>query len=64
MVRMLVCLNVCVCVCVCVRVYVSFGSVSRDNILRLKNTLITINYYYVISVNDVGVLWFGCTPSK
>ena len=33
--------SVCVCVCVCVRAYV-LRIVSRDKILRFKNTLIII----------------------
>ena len=35
------CLCVCVCVCVCLRL------VSRDKILRFKNTLIIIYYYHI-----------------
>ena len=47
MVRMLVCVGasvcVCVCVCVCAR---ALRIVSRDTILRFKNTFIIIIIFY------------------
>ena len=42
------CVRACVCVCVCV---FALRIVSRDKILRFKNTLIINYYYYLRSVN-------------
>ena len=44
-VRMLVCAGACVCVCVCV---CALRIVSRDKILRFKNTLILLLLVAVI----------------
>ena len=52
MVRTLVCAgaSVNVCVCVCVRLY-ALRIVSRDNILRFKNTFIIIIITIIIIIN-------------
>ena len=45
---MLVCVGACVCVCVCVCARTrarALRIVSRDKILRFKNTLIIIKYF-------------------
>ena len=61
------CVRACVCVCVCVcvsaraRVY-ALRIVSRDKILRFKNTLIlVVNYHYSLNVeNYANRCWYLC----
>ena len=50
-----------VCVCVCARVY-ALRIVSRDKILRFKNTLILlVNYHYSLNVeNDANRCLYLC----